>query len=33
MPDEEIAATEAVGESVIEHWFPVVSGIAAVSSG
>ena len=32
IPDEEIAAAVAVGASVIEHWFTVVSGIAVVWS-
>ena len=32
IPDEEIAATVAVGASVIEHWY-TASGIAVVWSG
>ena len=32
VPGEEIAAAEAVGASVVEHWFTVVCGIAVVWS-
>ena len=33
IPDQEISAAVAVGASVIEHLFTVVSGIALVWSG